>query len=391
MHLSFPFFATSALTIGIATALPTSAHAQTKPADLYIDVATHATPGLPGTGGIGRMANAMSGHAASYGMARSPGMGGKYLDIALHNRQHPGTPASQFVPKDLRVGERIDLLPTPPHVATGVSDSAQAGQTPAGGGTFRVRYYWGCGEQVRAGQPAEYTITIRNGKPVQSGTAPTPRKVASSGIEPGPEHVLWPNPSSRKTVSTKGSLVGTHRVTGEGLPEAMQFELAREHDFMPELKLRSERSSEQGTTLSWDAVEGARAYFIHGTAMDGNTIVMWSSAEDAYAGPELIDYLPEKHVAQWTGKRTLLPADARSCSIPREVFAGRGTGSGGTAPMLQMIAYGSERTISHPGWRVHVRNKSTATLMSFGASAPGASSAPVKDAAKGLLRGLIGR
>jgi len=387
MNISSSFPA-SALVLGIAAALPTAAHAQTKQADLYIDVATHATPGMPGMGGIGRMANAMSGHTASYGMARSPGMAGKYLDIALHNRQQPGTPATQFVPKELRVGERIELLPTPPRAAAHhVSDSAQSTQASAGDGTFRVRYYWGCGEQVRAGQPAEYTMTIRNGKPVQSGTAPTPREVASSGIDPGPEHVLWPNPSSRKTVSAKGSLVGTHRVTGEGLPEAMQFELSREHDFMSELKVRSESNPEQGTTLRWDAVDGARAYFVHGTAMDGNTIVMWSSAEDGYAGPELIGYVPEKQIAQWTGKRTLMPADARSCSIPRDVFAGTGS----AAPMLQMIAYGSERTISQAGWSVRVRNKSTAMLMSFGVGAPGASSAPVKDAAKGLLRGLIGR
>src|SRR3546814_15601179 len=82
---------------------------------------------------------------------------------------------------------------------------------------------------------------------------------------------------------------------------------------------------------------------------------MWSSAQDAYAGPELVDYLPESLVAQWTKKRTLLGADARSCTIPREVFAA------GT-PMVQMVAYGSQRTISQPGWRVHVRSKSTAML-----------------------------
>lgn len=390
MHTSSIFLAASALAVGIAAALPTDASAQTKPrpAELYIDVATHAMPGMPGMGGIGRMANAMSGQAASYGMARSPGMAGKYLDIALHNRERPGTPASQFVPKGLRVGERIDLLPAPRRTATNDSDSASATQTAAGDGTFRVRYYWGCGEQVRAGQPAEYTMTIRNGKPAQSGRAPTPRQVPSSGIDPGPEHVLWPNPSSRKTVSAKGSLVGNHRVTSEGLPETMQFELAREHDFMPELKLRSEKNSQQGTTLQWDAVDGARAYFIHATAMDGDTIVMWSSAEDGYAGPELIGYLPEKQIARWIGSRTLLPAEARRCAIPRGVFADTGTDSGGMAPMLQMIAYGSERTIRRPGWNVHVRNKSTAMLMSFGA---GASSAPVKSTAKGLLRGLIGR
>src|SRR3546814_3686904 len=49
----------------------------------------------------------------------------------------------------------------------------------------------------------------------------------------------------------------------------------------------------------------------------------------------------------------------------REVFAGG-------EPMVQMIAYGNQRTITQPGWRVHVRNKSTAMLMPSG-GASGAS------------------
>src|SRR3546814_16110393 len=93
--------------------------------------------------------------------------------------------------------------------------------------------------------------------------------------------------------------------------------------------------------------------------MEGETIVMWSSAQDGYAGPELVDYLPESLVAQWTKKRTLLDADARSCTIPRDVFAGG-------EPMVQMIAYGNQRNTPPPGWRVHVRNQSTAMPMPSG-------------------------
>src|SRR3546814_3101872 len=96
----------------------------------------------------------------------------------------------------------------------------------------------------------------------------------------------------------------------------MQFDLGRDHDFLPELELERE-TTDQGTLLRWNGVDGARAYFIHATAMEGETIVMWSSAQDGYAGPELVDYLPESLVAQWTKKRTLLDADARSCTIPR--------------------------------------------------------------------------
>src|SRR3546814_12878731 len=79
----------------------------------------------------------------------------------------------------------------------------------------------------------------------------------------------------------------------------MQFDLGRDHDFLPELELDRE-TTDQGTLLSWNGVDGARAYFIHATASDGDTIVMWSSAQDGYAGPELVDFLPESLVAQWT-------------------------------------------------------------------------------------------
>src|SRR3546814_7305101 len=112
-----------------------------------------------------------------------------------------------------------------------------------------MRYYWGGGEQVRASQPAKFTMTIRNGKPVQSGRAMVPRKVPQHGIDTGPEYALWPNPSDRKSVSTKASLVGTHRVTGGGLTDPMQFDLGRDHDFLPELKLENDGSAEQGMEI----------------------------------------------------------------------------------------------------------------------------------------------
>src|SRR5690606_12922103 len=143
-----------------------------------------------------------------------------------------------------------------------------------------------------------------------------------------PGYALWPNPSTHRSVSGKASLAGTHQVSGSGVPDSMQFNLGAEHDFMPELELERE-SNDRGTLLSWNTVDGARAYFIHATAMDGDTVVMWSSAADAYAGPELVDYLPEALVAQWTRQGTLLGPDARSCQIPREVF-------GDGAPMVQM-------------------------------------------------------
>ena len=387
MQLS-PSLVPCALAFALAGAVSMPASAQSAQADLYIDVATHAMPGMGGLGALGRFAGNMSGGSASYGMARHPGLPGKYMDVALHNRSQPGTPASQAIPKGLRLGDEIKLLP-PAREQTrndGGADGATSHQALADGGPYTIRYYWGCGEQVRAGQPAEFTMSVRNGEPVNSGRMMPPRQVPQHGVDAGPEHALWPNQSHRKSVSSRASLVGTHRVTGDGLPDSMQFDLGAASDFLPELELDRE-TDDQGTLLSWKGVDGANAYFIHATAMDGETIVMWSSAQDGYAGPELIDYLPGSLVAQWTNKRTLLGADARSCTIPREVFAGG-------APMVQMIAYGNERTITQPGWRVRVRNKSTAMLMPSGATAPTTQEAArpaARESAKGLLRGLFGR
>ena len=51
-------------------------------------VATHIL--LAATPVRASLAGAMGGDRASYGMARHPGMQGKYLDVALHNRRQPG-------------------------------------------------------------------------------------------------------------------------------------------------------------------------------------------------------------------------------------------------------------------------------------------------------------
>lgn len=353
-------------------------------------------------GAVGRLAGAIGGQQASYGMARHPGMPGRYMDVALHNRAAPGQPATQSVPKGLHLGERIDLLARKRDHTDNSDDSGGHGLGLNDGGTYTVRYYWGCGEQARSGQPRQYSMTVRNGTPVQSGSTMTPRTIPDRGPDIDPEYVLWPNPATRHAVPDKASLVGTHRIDGTGVPASMQFALGAGDDFLPKLELEQSGTPADGIALQWKGVEGARAYFIHAMATQGDTVVMWSSSEDGYAGPELIDYLPEALVSQWTTKRTLLGADARTCTIPREVFADTEG-----APMVQMIAYGNERTVTGPRpanaaqgsaiWTVRVRSKSTAMLMpGLGAGTAREAARPAakdaaKDAAKSVLRGLFGR
>jgi len=393
----------TALALALAASLPAQAQ-QAPQAQLYIDVATHSMPGTPGMGAIGRLAGAMGGATASnnYGMALHPGMPGKYLDVALLNASQPGASARQAVPRGLGVGKEIQLLPPEPRASD--HDTGPAGEHDGygmqGDGSYRIRHYWGCGEQAGVGQPTEFTMTIRDGKMVTGGRMAQPRQVPANNIKPGPQYALWPNPSARKAVGSKASLVGTHQLTGDGLPGAMDFELDQNHDFMPELVISGHQDDGQGMELQWNEVTGARAYFAHAIVMDGESMVMWSSSEDGYAGPELVAYLPGSLLTQWTGKRTLMDAGTRSCRIPAEVFAD------GAQPMIQVIAYGNESTITQPrpadadrdwqpAWSVRVRNKSTAMLMpgmaAVGQDAAREAARPaVKDAAKNVLRGLFG-
>ena len=379
--------ASSAVVLATIAAAPAPVASREPKPELHVEVSTHTMSGMGGMGAIGRFTGNLSGGNASYGQARQPGMPGRYLDIGLENPRSPGKPATQAIPKDLRLGKSIDLLPP------------ERRQTIAGGGndggaipglnqdsSYEVRYYWGCGENVRNGQPRRFNVTVRNGKQSMSGSAPKPRAVPQLGLQPDPRHALWPNPSSRKAVSNRASLVGQHSVNGDGLQEAIDFRIERAQDFMPELELESSGDAAEGIALDWNAVEGAKAYFIHAMGMDGDVVVMWSSSEDGYAGPELMTWLPGNTVAQWLGKRTLMSPETRSCTIPKEVFAAH--------PMLQMIAYGDTRTIEGDDWRVHLRNKSTTMLMGAGmggAMSGEAASEGAKDSAKGLLRGLFRR
>lgn len=377
------------LAIALATALAglgatASPQASAAKAELHVEVGTHTMPGMGGLGTLGRITGNLSGGTASYGQARHPGMPGHYLDIALDNEDSPGTAANLAIPKGLRLGDSIDLRAperrTDTHTGGGGNDGATG---LADGSSQEIRYYWGCGNEVRGGQPRTMTTAVRNGKPVVTGSMPKPRTVPQLGIDAGPAFALWPNPSSRKSVSNRASLVGAHRLTGGGLAQAIDFQVDDAQDFMPELELDSTGSAAEGIALAWNGVDGARAYFIQAMGMDGDAMVMWSSAEDGVAGPELMAYLPGNTLSQWLGARTLLSPETRSCSIPEGIFS--------SEPMVQMIAYGNTRTIEGDDWRVHLRSKSTATLMGGGVAPAGAAKDTGKSATKGFLRGLIGR
>ena len=401
----------SLLSIAVATfalSLPASSQSATtgKPeAELYIDVATHSMPGMPELGGLGRAAMGMfgGGGSNSYGMTRFPAMPGQYLDVALRNTLNPGGDAVDLAPAGLRLKQLPLLAPKAERSEPGTPGGVSDGQVPDS--ATRILVYWGCGTQVRPGQPKVIEISSKDGKVAISGSMEG-RYAPDRGARTGPDTALWPNQKDRRNVPDGASLAGEHRVTGERVPESLKFTLGQTQDFMPKIQLAATGDLASGQTWRWQPVTGARGYFLHAMGSRNRELVLWSSSETSDAGMGVVDYLPNATVDKWIGEKVLLPASATSCAVPGGIFAGTdGEAAGG---MLRMIAYGKESHIAwppkpadpkaawDPEWNVRVRTKSTALAMlgmdmsameGQEASEEAEPEAPVKS----LLKGLLGR
>lgn len=410
------------------------------PTNLYIDVATHNMAGMPDMGGMlgglgGFMAKRMGGAETgnpTYPTARGTGgMTGQYLDIALHNALKPGAEAQDLIPDGLDLGKSLTLIPIEPSKST--EGSTQPGKIPDI--EVKITEYWGCGAAVRPGQPKVATFKLKGGNkaidpknPIggmqgvdfqSTGSLSKGLYVPDRDIDLKPGWVYWPNRKHGKQVPSGARLAGEHRITGDGVPASMQFQVEQSADFMPKLALRTQGEATDAVGLSWPSVDRARAYFISGMHMqvlgeNAYALTVWSSAEGPGAGNALHAYLSGSYLDKWLKQKILLPASATTCTIPKGIFAGPSSMEGGqmTMPgMLMMTAYGPESWITYPPkpadpkqpwnpeWSVRLRAKSTATAM-LGLDFDGmqqmeegndAQQPQNKPSVKGLLKGLLGR
>ena len=163
--------------------------AKTPKTQLWIDLSTGSMAGMPemdmpmGGGLMGMMGGgraAGAGGNTHYGMARTMGiMPPRVIDIALHNSLRPGVEASQAIPAGMRMGESLPLLP-PKAQPTSPSEPGEVPQEyeqhkPKG----RILIYWGCGSEVRAGQPR--VIDLARAKPTDFAVAFAGRAVPDRG------------------------------------------------------------------------------------------------------------------------------------------------------------------------------------------------------------------
>lgn len=367
---------------------------------VWMDVATHSMAGMPELDGLAGAAMGMlggQGMGNHYGAARHGAMPGRFVDISLWNGPAPGKEAEQRIPAGLRLGERLPLLPpkaTPrgPEHPGGKPQDHQS----------RILVYWGCGTEVRAGQPRVITISSKDGQVQVSGSLQG-RYAPDRSPDVGPAYALWPNDRDRRSLPQGASLVGNHHIVGPQVPESLRFDLQQAQDFMPAIALTSSGSFAAGFNLGWQPVSRARGYFLHAMGVNGDAMVLWSSAESADAGMGMFDYLPEATVDKWIREKVLLGTERTSCALPKGIFGeGRDTGA-----MLRMIAYGPETTLTYPPrpagktpwtpeWSVRVRTKSTAfAALGMDIAANDERSRPdqpqdKKKQMKRLLRGILG-
>lgn len=356
-------------------------------AQLWMDVSTGTMAGMPemeALGGMGGMlggfmggrAGGASGSTTHYGQARGMHiMPPRVLDIALYNRLNPGVAAAQFIPAGMKMGESLPLVPPPPTQAAPERESGDVPpeyerETPRG----RILIYWGCGRDVRPGQPR--IVDLTKGNPADFGAAFAGRYVPERGVRVGPGHALYPNEGQRVHLGRDSSLVGEHQVRGEGVPASMKFNLGAAQDLMPAIELQSSGRVTESIALAWRQVPNARAYYLHAMGQVGkDDMVMWSSAETPDTGMGLFDYLPHATIDRWLKEGVLLPPDTTHCDMPQGIFASPEGGGERERAMLRMMAYGSESHFVHPPrpadpkapwepeWAVRVRVKSQTMAM----------------------------
>ena len=368
--------AASLCLLGLAASAQTTKAPKTQ---LWIDLSTGSMAGMPemdmpmGGGLMGMVGGGRPGMGSNthYGMARTMGiMPPRVIDIALHNSLRPGVEARQAIPPGMRMGESLPLLPKAQPTAPsepGELPQEYEQQKPKG----RILVYWGCGSEVRAGQPR--VIDLARAKPTDFAVAFAGRAVPDRGARVGPSHALYPNERNQVQLAQGSSLVGEHQVLGEGVPASMRFTLGSAQDLMPAIDLRTTGKPQDSMGTNWQPVRNARAYYLHAMSHSGDDMVMWSSAETPDTGMGLFDYLPNATIDRWLKERVLLPAEATQCAIPRGIFAA-GAGREST-PMLRMMAYGGESHIVHPPrpadpkapwapeWAVRVRVKAHTMAM----------------------------
>jgi hypothetical protein len=211
--------------------------------------------------------------------------------------------------------------------------------------------------------PADFGRAFAGRTPTRQ-TPPSPHK--------GWVYGEWPSQEERAEVAKDGSLVGSHLVSGNYLPD-IPFTLDKKRDFMAPVEFAPIQATAAGAMkVEWQAIPTAIGYFASAMGHDQNSgdSIFWSASEVPEIGFGLQDYLTPADVNRFIKERVVMDASRTTCTVPPVFKEAQGA-------MLQFIAYGEELNLVqppkpkdpkqpwNPKWSVKVRLKSTGmtTLM----------------------------
>jgi hypothetical protein len=294
----------------------------------YMDVSTQT--GLP----AGKM-----GVGSAMGMVFGGGKSKEYKSIGLYlgsTLDAGGSPkADHFMPSGAKLGKSVPLI----------GREREPGEEPAGfeRPKGRLLIYWGCGAEVRKGQPIviDFAKVAAGQMPPNFWSVRVPRD-----RQPSPANSRtygdWPNTKSDKGVSSSASVLGDHKVASNYLPSDINFAVSQ--DFMSGVSLRT-TSLMGATSLNWNAVPEATGYYawtIGSDGREGGDIIWWSSSDSREFGGALTDFLSPSSVANLVRQNVVMAPAKTSCTIPAEVK------KSAAFNMVMLYAYGPEQNVVFP-------------------------------------------
>jgi len=351
-------------TLTLAFPLPTSAQQQqiVRPPIAVYWMSIETTSGMGAGGAMGMMASMLGrGEGAQRTM---------HLQLGSSQAASGEPKAGHDIPPGLNMGQTLPLVSPKraPETPAREADLPEGMEKPKG----RMKIYWGCGNDVRSGQPIVIDFAkVAAGQ--QTFNIPSVRVSVPSGPASGRSRTYgdWPNPEDTKPIPATASLRGDHVIKGNYSPD-IRFPLGERHDFMAPVSFAPlQKTASGGMSVQWKTISAATGYFAFamGATEGTDDIVMWSSSEVAETGGALFNYIPPGEVARLIRDKVVMPPQTTECTVPGQVVKEMGT------PFLRFIAYGDELNLVHPPrpqdtsqpweqiWAVKVRLKSTAGLM----------------------------
>jgi hypothetical protein len=308
----------------------------------------------------------------AFGMTQS-GSSGHYMDVTLYTSRNPNlAEALQAVPQGTQLAPTLKLMSPeqvkgPPPRPDDDSVETPQYERPKG----KMLLYWGCGENVRPGQPR--VVDFATAAPADFQKFFIARRATQRGTHSAAGRPVWPSRDDARMLPPNASLAGEHGFSGQGVPEGFRFTIPAAQDLMPPIDL-AQRNAGGAITLEWKPLPTARAYFIAAMGAregsrggDSTEIVFWTSSEEPDTGSGLVDYQTNPAVDRWLKEKVLLAPNVAACAVPKGIF--------GDGAFLRMIAYGNELNLAHPPrpadpkvawepqWAVKLRVKSVASSL----------------------------